>query len=109
MCALYGWTPDYVLNHLSWPEVVAYLKHGREAERTRATIWINRLAEAFTPGDHTSSAPCEGGGKPPTDDGPDVATIERLYGPRIVRRTAEDLTVTELERATGLKVRRGKA
>lgn len=79
MCALYGWTPDYVLDRLTLPEVLAYRRHGREAERARATVWINVLAEALGGGDESSdrSSSTEG------EDGVMLTydNLDQVFGP----------------------------
>jgi hypothetical protein len=116
VCAIYGWTPGFVLNRLTWPEVLAFLRHGREVERTRAMILINRLAEALAGEDyHAPSAQGpdvaairrEFAGMIRThgDDEPDVEAIEARYGGRIKRQTTEQSNATPPERATGPNAR----
>ncbi len=72
VCAIYGWTPDYVLFRLSWPQVILYHDRGMEYDLARRGVILHRPE----PRDESVM-----GG-----DGPDVAAIEAKYGDRIKRR-----------------------
>ncbi len=67
LCRVYGWTPDYCLDRLSWPQVLMYDAYAEEREMMRRPT----LAPAPT-------------AAPGPDDAPDAAAIEQMIG---VRRT----------------------
>ena len=66
LCRVYGWTPDYCLDRLSWPQVIMFDAYARGP------------AGPMLP-ETSVSPPSEEG------DGPDVERIEQRYGPRIRR------------------------
>jgi len=66
LCRVYGWTPDYCLDRLSWAQVIMFDAYSRDLPGVTAP-------------ETGVSPPSEGG------DEPDVERIEQRYGPRIKR------------------------
>lgn len=44
---MYGWTPDYMLDHMTWLEILMYYENGMKFEETRAQILIGTYARAL--------------------------------------------------------------
>ena len=44
---MYGWTPDYMLDRMTWLEVLMYYENGMKFEETRAQILIGTYARAL--------------------------------------------------------------
>jgi len=70
LCRVYGWTPDYCLDHLSWPQVLMYLEYSIDTGLRGPENVPRQAAEAQLPGD---------------SDIPDAPTIERELG-SLIRR-----------------------
>jgi len=66
LCRVYGWTPDYCLDRLTWAQVIMFDAYSRDLPGVTAP-------------ETRVSPPSEGG------EGPDVERIEQRYGPRIKR------------------------
>lgn len=80
-CSLYGWTPDYVLDGLSFDQILLYHKRGIEFEETKAKILIATYASALNPDHETKSKKVED----VEDQTPDRAAFHRAYGSKIKR------------------------
>lgn len=76
VCAIYGWTPDYVLFSLSWPQVLLYHDRGMEYDLARRGIPLRSDREESPEWSEDADV----------DEGPDVEAIEARYGDRIKRR-----------------------
>jgi len=70
LCRVYGWTPDYCLDHLSWPQVLMYLEYSIDTGLRGPENVPRQAAETQLPGD---------------SDIPDAPTIERELG-SLIRR-----------------------
>ena len=70
LCRVYGWTPDYCLDRLSWPQVLMYLEYSIDTGLRGPENAPRQAAEAQLPGD---------------SDIPDAPTIERELG-RLIKR-----------------------
>jgi len=70
LCRVYGWTPDYCLDRLSWPQVLMYLEYSIDTGLRGPENTSRQAAEAQLPGD---------------PDIPDAPTIERELGSLIKR------------------------
>ena len=70
LCRVYGWTPDYCLDRLSWPQVLMYLEYSIDTGLRGSENVPGQAAEAQLPGD---------------SDIPDAPTIERELGSLIKR------------------------
>lgn len=45
MGMMYAWaTPEYLLDHMSIPQIMMYYEYGMEHEKNRATILTNQIA-----------------------------------------------------------------
>lgn len=75
VCAIYGWTPDYVLYCLSWPQIVMFHRYGFRYD------FLRRGTPLATDDGEESGE--EGASSP--GDGPDIDAIEARYGD-IIRR-----------------------
>lgn len=66
LCRVYGWTPDYCLDRLSWPQVLMYDAYAEEREIVRRPVSTPAPAAFLR-----------------DEDAPDAAAIEMIG----VRRT----------------------
>ena len=44
---MYGYTPEYMLDCMTWPELLMYYENGMKFEETRAQILIGTYARAL--------------------------------------------------------------
>ena len=72
LCRVYGWTPDYCLDRLSWPQVLMYLEYSMNTGLQGSETAPSQAAEAQQPGG---------------SDVPDTLAIERDLGGLIRRDT----------------------
>jgi len=72
LCRVYGWTPDYCLDRLSWPQVLMYLEYSIDTGLRGPENAPGQAAEAQLPGD---------------SDIPDAPAIERELS-NLIRRDA---------------------
>lgn len=71
LCRVYGWTPDYCLDRLSWAQVLMYDAYAEET--------IQQPFCVPTAAPETARMP---------DDAPDVAAIEQMFAGKIKRGVA---------------------
>ena len=78
---MYGWTPDYVLDGLSFDQILLYHKRGIEFEETKAKILISTYATALNPDHENKNKKVDD----PTNEEPDRAAFYKAYGSKIKR------------------------
>lgn len=90
---MYGWTPDYMLDCLSFLEILMYYENGIKFEETKAVILVGTLGKAMNGGNNeieTPTVPKAGKGKPIyrelPDQTPDRAALYAQFGDKIKRR-----------------------
>jgi hypothetical protein len=59
LCRVYGWTPDYCLDHLSWPQVLMYDNYADGGEMTQRPPASSTGATTPTGGDEPDAAAIE--------------------------------------------------
>jgi hypothetical protein len=47
LCAIYGWTPQYILDELTIQEVFLYWDYGLEFEEYRAMLLVAKVGQAM--------------------------------------------------------------
>lgn len=72
LCRVYGWTPDYCLDRLTWPQVLMYLEYSINTGLRGSETAPTQAAEAQLPGG---------------SDIPDAPAIERELS-NLIRRGA---------------------
>lgn len=89
---MYGYTPDYMLDCLSFLEVLLYYENGIKFEETKAVILVGTLGKAMNGGNNeTESATVSKGNAKPVyrempDQTPDRAAMYAQFGDKIKRR-----------------------
>ena len=73
LCRVYGWTPDYCLDRLTWPQVLMYLEYSINTGLRGSATAPAQAAETQLPGG---------------SDVPDAPAIERELS-SLIRRDAD--------------------
>lgn len=47
LCAIYGWTPDYILDELTLQQAFLYWDYGLEFEEHRAMLLVAKIGQAM--------------------------------------------------------------
>lgn len=79
---MYSWASrEYMLDHMTWLDVMMYYEEGIKFEETKAKILIATYANALNPDHETKSKKVED----VEDQTPDRAAFHALYGSKIKR------------------------
>lgn len=78
MGMMYSWaTPEYLLDHMSIPQIMMYYEYGMEHEKNKATILTNQIAVGLFGAEDPNPS------KKDYNDKPDKEKFYKLYGDRI--------------------------